>query len=81
VPICRHDIYLSDTTDADEQFPGRNNTYSYDDVTKTGVFSFDLTLKEVKTLGALPATSARDQSYNGKFKARALLCPGWRRAA
>ena len=72
-PVCRHDIYLSDTTDADEKFPDRNATYSYDDVTKTGVFAKDLTLAEIKTLRCLQPNPLRDQRFNGLYPVRTTL--------
>jgi glycerophosphoryl diester phosphodiesterase len=80
VPFCSHDIYLSETTDADTVFPERNATYSYDDVTKTGIFAQDLTWAEVQQLRMVQPNPLRDPQYDGEFKvcmfcaARAVVC-------
>ena len=70
VPFCSHDIYLSETTNANEVFPDKNATYSYDDVTKTGVFAPDLTYAQVQKLRMVQPNKLRDPQYNGEFKVR-----------
>lgn len=65
--ICRHEPELTLTTDASAKFPGMVRSYNIDGYNATGIFSFDLTLAEVKTLRAKQPSAIRDPSFNGKF--------------
>lgn len=65
--IVRHENELSDTTDVAKKFPKRKRTKTIDGEKKTGWFSEDFTLKEIKNLRAKQRLTYRDQSYNGKF--------------
>lgn len=65
--IVRHENELSDTTDVARKFPKKKKTKTIDGEKKTGWFSEDLTLKEIKTLKAKQRLDFRDQSQNGKF--------------
>ncbi|KAI3825625.1 hypothetical protein L1987_07141 [Smallanthus sonchifolius] len=69
VLMCHHDVTLDNTTDIAEhkEFTNRVKTYEVEGENKTGLFIFDFTLKELKTLGAKQSLSFRDQQYNGKF--------------
>jgi hypothetical protein len=46
--------------------------YTIDGEDFEGVFSVDLTLKEVRTLRAVQPNALRDPNYNGTFKVRRL---------
>ncbi|KAK1435858.1 hypothetical protein QVD17_01629 [Tagetes erecta] len=69
VLICHHDVTLDETTDISEhkEFTDRVKTYEVEGENKTGLFIFDFTLKELKTLRAKQRFAFRDQQYNGKF--------------
>ncbi|XP_071702956.1 glycerophosphodiester phosphodiesterase GDPD6-like [Rutidosis leptorrhynchoides] len=67
--ICLHDVTLDKTTDVaeHEEFADRVKTYEVEGVNQTGLFIFDFTLKELKTLRTKQRYEFRDQQYNGKF--------------
>ncbi|KAL7597810.1 glycerophosphodiester phosphodiesterase GDPD6 [Lactuca sativa] len=69
VLMCHHDVILDDTTDVLDhiQFADRKRTYEVEGANMTGLFIFDFTLEELKTLRAKQRFSFRDQQYNGKF--------------
>lgn len=67
VLIVRHENELSDTTDIAKKFPKRKKTKTIDGEKKTGWFSEDFTLKEIKTLRANQRLAYRNQDQNGKF--------------
>lgn len=69
VLMCHHDVILDDTTNVAEhkEFADRKKTYEVEGANVTGLFIFDFTLKELKTLKAKQRYSFRDQQYNGKF--------------
>jgi hypothetical protein len=71
--ICRHEPLLSGTTDADEKFPEKKTKYTIDGEEYDGVFSVDLTLKQIKTLRAIQPNALRDPNYNGTFKVGLLV--------
>ncbi|MBX2851730.1 MAG: hypothetical protein KTR15_08300 [Phycisphaeraceae bacterium] len=64
VPICRHDLYLSKTTDvaARPEFADRKRKLG----NKTDWFVMDFTLDEIKKLRAVQPVANRDQSHNGQ---------------
>ncbi|KAI3961401.1 hypothetical protein MKX01_004070 [Papaver californicum] len=69
--VCFHDLILDLTTDiADrKEFADRKRTYKFEyaNVTVTGFFIVDFTLKELKSLRVKQRYAFRDQQYNGKF--------------
>lgn len=69
VLMCHHDVILDDTTDVldHKEFLDRKRTYEVERANMTGLFIFDFTLEELKTLRAKQRYSFRDQQYNGKF--------------
>ncbi|KAF5796898.1 putative glycerophosphodiester phosphodiesterase [Helianthus annuus] len=69
VLMCHHDVTLDETTDVAEhkEFADRVKTYEVEGKNTTGLFIFDFTLKELKTLRAKQRFEFRDQQYNGKF--------------
>ncbi|XP_052624929.1 glycerophosphodiester phosphodiesterase GDPD6 [Lactuca sativa] len=69
VLMCHHDVILDDTTDVLEhiQFADRKRTYEVEGANMTGLFIFDFTLEELKTLRAKQRFSFRDQQYNGSL--------------
>ncbi|PWA62084.1 PLC-like phosphodiesterases superfamily protein [Artemisia annua] len=69
VLMCFHDVTLDDTTDVAEhkEFANRVKTYEVEGANKTGLFIFDFTLKELKTLRTKQRFEFRDQQYNGKY--------------
>ncbi|XP_058193079.1 glycerophosphodiester phosphodiesterase GDPD6-like [Rhododendron vialii] len=68
--ICFHDETLDATTDVAEhkEFANRKRTYDVQGVNKTGFFTVDFTLKELKTLRVKQRCPFRDQQYNGKYQ-------------
>ena len=66
VLVCRHDVELSETTDAAEKFAGRKRDCVIDGVPLTGWFVHDFLLAELKTLRTRQPFSFRDQSFNGR---------------
>ncbi|KAL2461999.1 Glycerophosphodiester phosphodiesterase GDPD5 [Abeliophyllum distichum] len=69
VLISFHDVILDDTTDIDEhpEFIDRKRTYEVEGSNRTGYFTVDFTLKELKSLRVKQRCPFRDQQYNGKF--------------
>nr|VDD02072.1 unnamed protein product [Brassica rapa] len=69
VLICFHDVILDLTTDvaSRKEFAGRNRTYDVQGFKIPGFFTFDFTLKELKTLRTKQRYAFRDQQYNGKY--------------
>ncbi|KAI7733301.1 hypothetical protein M8C21_025291 [Ambrosia artemisiifolia] len=69
VLICHHDVTLDDTTNIAEhkEFVDRVKTYEVEGKNETGLFIFDFTLKELKTLRAKQRFEFRDPQYDGKF--------------
>lgn len=65
VAICRHDLYLSKTTDiaAHREYASRKRTLNG----RSDWFAFDFTHKEIESLRAVQPFAGRDQSYNGQF--------------
>jgi glycerophosphoryl diester phosphodiesterase len=70
--ILRHDNEISETTDVAAQFASRKTTKTIDGVAKTGWFSEDLTLKEIKKLRAVERLKFRNHSYDGQFEVLSL---------
>ena len=73
VLIARHENELSDTTDVADhpEFAGRRTTKRIDGERKTGWFSEDFTLAEIKTLRArerIPQLRPRNTDYDGQFE-------------
>ncbi|KAI4329683.1 hypothetical protein MLD38_028042 [Melastoma candidum] len=69
VLICFHDPTLDDTTDIakHKEFADRKRTYEVEGANKTGFFTVDFTLEELKSLRVNQRDPFRDQQYNGKF--------------
>ncbi|GJS36006.1 glycerophosphodiester phosphodiesterase GDPD6 [Tanacetum coccineum] len=67
VLMCFHDVKLDDTTDVAEhkEFADRVKTFEVEGDNITGLFIFDFTLKELKTLRTKQRFEFRDQQYNG----------------
>ncbi|KAI3912319.1 hypothetical protein MKW98_023188 [Papaver atlanticum] len=69
--VCFHDLILDLTTDiaAHKEFADRKRTYTFEyaNVTVTGFFIVDFTLKELKSLRVKQRYGFRDQQYNGKY--------------
>ncbi|KAL4451383.1 hypothetical protein ABPG77_009455 [Micractinium sp. CCAP 211/92] len=70
--ICRHEPELTGTTDAAAKFPDRVQTFNIDGSNVQGVFSFNLTLAEIKTLRAKQRVNIRDPQYDGLFEVPTL---------
>jgi glycerophosphoryl diester phosphodiesterase len=70
VLIARHENDLSETTDVagHPEFADRRRTKRVGRIERTGWFSEDFTLAEIKTLRAKERLPSRDQSYNGEFQ-------------
>ena len=67
--VARHEPMLDGTTDVAAKFPAsRKTTRNVDGVATTAYFANDFTLAELKTLGAVQASAARPQQYNGQYK-------------
>lgn len=71
--ICRHEPDLSGTTNALALFPELKTTYNVDGADMTGVFSFNLTLAQVKTLRARQSNVIRNPGFNGQFEVPTLV--------
>ena len=57
-------------------FNDKAATYNIDGTNTTGIFSFDLTLAEIKQLGAIQPLAFRNQDYNGMYGVGvSSLCP------
>ncbi|KAL1334227.1 glycerophosphodiester phosphodiesterase GDPD6 isoform X1 [Arachis ipaensis] len=69
VLICFHDVTLDDTTDIAKykKFENRKRTYEVEGVNRTGFFTVDFTIEELKSLRVNQRYSFRDKQYNGKF--------------
>ncbi len=61
--IARHDLSLSETTNVEVVFPGRQTTIDG----KSDWFVNELTLAEIRQLRARQRNSDRDQGYNDQF--------------
>lgn len=72
VLIARHENELSDTTDVAKKFPKRKSQKKVDGKTKSGWFSEDFTLAEIKTLRAKERLTNRSQKHNGLYKVPTL---------
>lgn len=69
VLIARHEPVLDGTTDVATKFPAsRRTTRHLDGMPTTAYFANDFTLAEIKTLGALQASAARPQQFNGQYR-------------
>lgn len=70
VLIARHENDLSETTDVAgrPEFADRRRTKKIGNNERTGWFSEDFTLAEIKTLRAKERLPSRGQSYNGRFQ-------------
>lgn len=67
--IARHEPMLDGTTDVAARFPAtRRTTRNVDGVPTTAYFANDFTLAEIRTLGAVQASAARPQQYNGQYR-------------
>ncbi len=68
--VCRHESWLSKTTDVADKFPERQNTYHIPEVGEdvTDYFTVDFTLAELKTLRVKQNLEFRDQSYDGQLQ-------------
>ena len=67
--IARHEPVLDGTTDVASRFDAsRKSTRLLDGVSTTAYFASGFTLAEIKTLGAVQASSTRPQQYNGLCK-------------
>lgn len=75
VPICRHQSWLNHTTNVWEKQNLRSKVKTYNvfdpstDTTKTitDIFTVDLTLQEIKTIGVKQRYSFRDPNYDGLY--------------
>ncbi|XP_057722518.1 glycerophosphodiester phosphodiesterase GDPD6 isoform X1 [Arachis stenosperma] len=69
VLICFHDVTLDNTTDIAKykKFENRKRTYEVEGVNRTGFFTVDFTIEELKSLRVNQRYSFRDKQYNGKF--------------
>lgn len=67
VLICRHEPELNLTTNAAQYFSNKVATYEIDGANVTGIFSFDLTWKEIQQLRANQPRTYRNQMYNGMY--------------
>lgn len=67
VLIARHENEISGTTNVAEKFPDRKKTKIIDGEKIEGWFTEDLTLAEIKTLGAKERLAFRDQQNNFKY--------------
>ncbi|XP_078349890.1 uncharacterized protein LOC144634733 [Oculina patagonica] len=68
--ICRHESWLNGTTNVWEKTNLRSKQKTYNVTGKrtiTDIFSVDLTLKEIKTIGVRQKYSFRDPNYNGMY--------------
>lgn len=76
VPICRHESWLNHTTNVweNQTLHSKVKTYNvfqpYSNTTKTitDIFTVDLTLAEIKTIGVNQKYPFRDPNFNGLFK-------------
>lgn len=68
--ICRHKSWLNDTSNVWEKtnLRSKQNTYNITGYgVITDIFSVDLTLKEIKTIGVRQRYSFRDPNYNDMY--------------
>lgn len=68
VLIARHENEISETTDVALKFPDRKTTKIIDGEKKTGWFTEDFTLKEIKSLRAKERLASRSHAYDGQFE-------------
>ena len=73
VLIARHENQLSGSTDVAGKFPGRKTRKLIDGRMKTGWFSEDFTLAEIRTLRARQRLAFRDQRHNGRYGVPTLV--------
>lgn len=62
--VCRHEPWLEGTTNAGTLFPERRTTYNVDGTNVTNIFTVDLTLEEIRSIGAIQPNPLRDASWN-----------------
>jgi glycerophosphoryl diester phosphodiesterase len=69
VLVARHENELSDTTDVADhpEFRDRATTRTIDGIERSGWFTEDFTLTELKTLRVRERLPFRDQAWNGQF--------------
>lgn len=74
VLIARHENELSETTDVADrpEFADRRRTKRIGGNERTGWFSEDFTLAEIKSLRARERLASRNQSFNGRFQVPAF---------
>jgi glycerophosphoryl diester phosphodiesterase len=77
VLVARHENEISGTTDvaSREEFAGRETTKTIDDVERSGWFTEDFTVQELKTLRVrerLPALRPGNRRYDGHFDVATL---------
>ncbi len=68
VLIARHENEISETTDVSTKFADRKTEKTVDGVKKTGWFTEDFTLAEIKTLRAKERLAFRNHAYDGQFE-------------
>jgi glycerophosphoryl diester phosphodiesterase len=68
VLIARHENEISETTDVALKFPSRKKTKLIDGEKKSGWFTEDFTIKEIKSLRAKERLPYRSQKENGKYE-------------
>jgi len=68
VLVCRHEPWLSTTTDAMSVYPESIKTYLVDGYNITDVFVNDLTLAEMRALRCKQKSPYLSQSFNGLFQ-------------
>lgn len=68
VLIVRHENEISETTNVAEVFPKRQATKTIDGEVKTGWFTEDFTLAEIKRLRVRERLPFRSQSENGRYE-------------
>ncbi len=68
VLIARHENEISETTNVAEKFPDRKATKKIDGKDKTGWFTEDFTLAEIKTLRAKERLPFRSANDNNKYE-------------
>lgn len=71
VPVCRHDLYLSATTDVASrpEYADRRRRLG----NREDWFVIDFTLAELKTLLAVQHVRGRDRSHDGRFEVPTLV--------
>ncbi|GAB4813315.1 hypothetical protein N2152v2_000361 [Parachlorella kessleri] len=70
--IASYQRAIQDGADFVELFNDKKATYNIDGTNTTGIFSFDLTLAEIKQLRAIQPLAFRNQAFNGMYQVLTL---------